>query len=107
MLKLLPTSRTAILVATLMAVAAGVICLLWYLSQNTQPPSFTLPAEDEIAKMTATIHDRRDSMGIAPIPTFVIPQGHYATILGAMIPTDRREYPALWEDSTIGQVEIL
>ena len=95
-----------IAVASLMVVATISLCLFWYTWHGTQALPVTLPSEDEIEVMTATINDSRDSMGISPIPTFVIPPEHYAIILSALTPTERYEYPAMWEGMTVGQVEI-
>src|SRR6266571_1353761 len=101
------TVKSIILVAGLMAVATIGLCLLWFITHREQPLPVTLPAENEIEIMTATINDSRESMGIEPTPTFVIPPEHYAVILSAMTPSKRHEYPASWENMTVGRVEIL
>jgi hypothetical protein len=99
--------RRVILVAILMVVATISLCLWWLITHTTHPLPVTLPAEDEIEMMTATIDDSTEAMGISPLPTFVISPEDYGIILSALTPTEEYEYPAGWENMTVGRVEIL
>jgi hypothetical protein len=97
---------SVIAVASLMVVATITVCLFWCRHATPSLP-VTLPAENEIEMMTATIDDSRESTGIEPTPTFIISPEHYGIILSALTPTQEYEYPASWEDMTVGRVEIL
>jgi hypothetical protein len=104
-MNLLTRNRKIILLIALVAVASASLVLAWYITDRMRPLPVTLPSENEIERMTAEVFG--EEIGQPSIPTFVIPPKHYALILSAMTPTERRSFPGYPEDMTVGHLEII
>jgi hypothetical protein len=64
-----------------------------------------LPTEEEIDTISARLDDANDVIR-EPIPEFTIPRDHVPLILAALNPVEKSDYPAVWDERTLGHLTI-
>src|SRR4051794_28603143 len=72
------------------------------------PPVVSLPDKTQVKSITAKTNNLEESLNIITpfAPEFVVPPEYVSTILGALTPLERYDYPHSWDRQPLGHLKI-